>query len=239
MLEGSSYSGHIDWNDIIKKEARGINNEDLGEVQEVTEDYVFVEKGVINKEKYFIPRDLAVGYNGTILIFDISAEDAKNRFARESPPILSQSQLAESGTSISGDLVIVPVMAERLDIGKKTSTLDAKIIKESIIEIKTVEVPLVHDELYIETRPIGSSNGHSVNDSSVNPDIPTTEEVTTLFLRDEVPEILKHHHLKEEIHVKKKISTKIEKIAEQLRSETVSVEGMAEQEKVKNDSVID
>jgi uncharacterized protein (TIGR02271 family) len=229
LLEGSSYSGHIDWNDIIKKEARGINNEDLGEVQEVTEEYVLVAKGVINKEKYFIPRDLAVGYNGTILIFDISAEEAKNKFVRESPPIFSQSQPAESGTAISGDLVIVPVMAERLDIGKKTSTLDAKIIKESIIEIKTVEVPLAHDELYIETRPIGTSNEHTVNESSVNPDIPTTEEVTTLFLRDEVPEILKHHHLKEEIHVKKKISTKIEKIAEQLRSETVSVEGMAEQ----------
>jgi hypothetical protein len=119
LLEGSSYSGHIDWNDIIKKEARGINNEDLGEVQDVTEDYVLVAKGVINKEKYFIPRDLAVGYNGTILIFDISAEDAKNKFIRESPPVFSQSQLAEGGTSISGDLVIVPVMAERLDIGKK------------------------------------------------------------------------------------------------------------------------
>ena len=113
MLEGSSYSGHIDWNDIIKKEARGINNEDLGEVQEVTEDYVLVVKGVINREKYFIPRDLAVGYNGTILIFDLSAEEAKNKFVRESPPIFSQSQLAEGGTSISGDLVIVPVMAER------------------------------------------------------------------------------------------------------------------------------
>ena len=48
MFEGSSYSGNIDWNDIVKKEARGINNEDLGEVQEVTEDYVLVEKGVIN-----------------------------------------------------------------------------------------------------------------------------------------------------------------------------------------------
>ena len=198
-----------------------------------------VEKGVINKEKYFIPRDLAVGYNGTILIFDINAEEAKNKFVGESPPIFSQSQQAEGGTSISGDLVIVPVMAERLDIGKKTSTLEAKIIKESIIEIKTVEIPLAHDELYIETRPTGTANEHTVKESSVQSDIPTMEEVTTLFLRDEVPEILKHHHLKEEIHVKKKISTKIEKIDEQLRSEKVSVEGMAEQGEVKDGNVID
>ena len=50
MFEGSSYSGKIDWNDVVKKEARGINNEDLGEVQEVTKDYVLVEKGVIIKK---------------------------------------------------------------------------------------------------------------------------------------------------------------------------------------------
>ena len=94
MYEGSSYSGNIDWNDIVKKEARGINNEDLGEVQEVTKDYVLVEKGVINKERLYIPRDLAVGYNGTILIFNISAEDAKNKFLKHSIPVFLPSHLA-------------------------------------------------------------------------------------------------------------------------------------------------
>jgi hypothetical protein len=71
----------------MKKEARGINNEDVGEVQEVTEDYVLVEKGVINKDKFYIPRDLAVGYNGTILIFNIAAEEAKSKYLRDSPPV--------------------------------------------------------------------------------------------------------------------------------------------------------
>lgn len=92
LLEGSSYSGNIDWNDIIKKEAKGINNEDLGEVQEVTQDYVLVEKGVIKREKFYIPRDLAVGYNGTTLVFNISEEEAMNKFLRDSPPVFSTSQ---------------------------------------------------------------------------------------------------------------------------------------------------
>jgi len=30
MFEESSHNSHIDWNYVIKKEARGINNEDLG-----------------------------------------------------------------------------------------------------------------------------------------------------------------------------------------------------------------
>ena len=31
---------NIEWNDVLKKEARGIDNEDLGEVQKVQGNYV-------------------------------------------------------------------------------------------------------------------------------------------------------------------------------------------------------
>ena len=249
MLEGSSYSGNIDWDDVIKKEARGINDEDLGEVQEVTQDYVLVKKGVINKEKLYIPRDLAIGYNGTILIFNITAEEAKNKFLRDSEPVLLQSQVSGEGATITDDLVIIPVMAERLDVSKKAYSQEAKIIKESITDTKTTEVQLVHEELYIETRPISqeeeevsTAKGYQTNtssslvSSSVQSDIPTEEEeeeeeeeVATLFLRVEVPEVSKHPYLKEEIIVKKESITETKKISEQIRSEKVSVEGAKEE----------
>ena len=241
MLEGSSYNGNIDWDDVIKKEARGINDEDLGEVQEVTQDYVMVQKGLINKEKLYIPRDLAIGYNGTILIFNITAEEAKNKFLRDSEPVVSQSQVLGEGATITDDLAIIPVMAERLDVSKKAYSQEAKIIKESITDTKTTEVQLVHDELYIETRPISqeeeeeevsTAKGYQTNtssSSSVQSDIPTEEEVATLFLRVEVPEVSKHHYLKEEIIVKKESITETKKISEQIRSEKVSVEGAKEE----------
>ena len=243
MLEGSSYSGNIDWDDVIKKEARGINDEDLGEVQEVTQDYVMVQKGLINKEKLYIPRDLAIGYNGTILIFNITAEEAKNKFLRDSEPVVSQSQVLGEGATITDDLAIIPVMAERLDVSKKAYSQEAKIIKESITDTKTTEVQLVHDELYIETRPISqeeeeevsTAKGYQTNtsssssSSSVQSDIPTEEEVATLFLRVEVPEVSKHPYLKEEIIVKKESITETKKISEQIRSEKVSVEGAKEE----------
>src|ERR687889_1434852 len=188
MLEGSSYNGNIDWDDVIKKEARGINDEYLGEVQEVTQDYVMVQKGLINKEKLYIPRDLAISYNGTILKFNITAEEAKNKFLRDSEPVFSQSQVTGEDATITDDLIIIPVMAERLDVSKKTYSQEAKIIKESITETKTTEVQLVHDELYIETRPISqeeeeegvsTAKGYQTNtsssssSSSVQSDIPT------------------------------------------------------------------
>ena len=251
MLEGSSSSGNIDWDDVIKKEARGINDEDLGEVQEVTQDYVLVQKGLINKEKLYIPRDLAISYNGTILIFNITAEEAKNKFLKDSEPVVSQSQIIGKGATITDDLAIIPVMAERLDVSKKAYSQDAKIIKESITDTKTTEVQLVHDELYIETRPISqeeeeeevsTAKGYQTNtspsssssSSSVQSDIPTEEEVATLFLRVEVPEVSKHPYLKEEIIVKKESITETKKITEQIRSEKVSVEGEKRGNKTKN-----
>ena len=37
-------NSNIEWNDVLKKEARGIDDEDLGEVQEVQGNYVLVQK---------------------------------------------------------------------------------------------------------------------------------------------------------------------------------------------------
>ena len=36
---------NLNWSEVIKKEARGQNKEDLGEVQEVGQNYVLVQRG--------------------------------------------------------------------------------------------------------------------------------------------------------------------------------------------------
>ncbi len=50
-------STDIEWDEVIKKEARGIDDEDFGEVQDIQGNYVLVQKGLINKEKFYIPKD--------------------------------------------------------------------------------------------------------------------------------------------------------------------------------------
>jgi hypothetical protein len=76
-------SSSIDWNDDdIHKEARGSNDEDLGEVQEVDENYIFVQRGMISKDKFYIPIDMVEGYDGNILHFGISEEYATAMFLK-------------------------------------------------------------------------------------------------------------------------------------------------------------
>jgi hypothetical protein len=76
-------SNDIDWNDVIKKEARGINDENFGEVQQVQGIYVLVKRGIINKEQFYLPKDQAESYDGTVLNFRISEYDLKTRYKDE------------------------------------------------------------------------------------------------------------------------------------------------------------
>ncbi len=73
-------SSNIDWNDTIKKEAEGINGEDFGEVQEVSNGSVLVQRGIINKEKFLIPQELAESYDGDTVRFRISEDDMLSKY---------------------------------------------------------------------------------------------------------------------------------------------------------------
>ena len=79
-------NSNIEWNDVIKKEARGNNDEDFGEVQQVQGNYVLVQKGMINKEKFYIPKDQAESYDGNVLKFRFS-EQVLSQYQCEPPTI--------------------------------------------------------------------------------------------------------------------------------------------------------
>ena len=44
----------INWNDVMKKETRVLNDLDLGEVQGVSDDDVVIQKGLIEKNFYHL-----------------------------------------------------------------------------------------------------------------------------------------------------------------------------------------
>jgi len=68
-------SSKINWNDVIKKEARDNNYEELGEVQEVKDNDVIVQRGIIKKEIFYIPKDQAESYDNNVLKFKFSEQE--------------------------------------------------------------------------------------------------------------------------------------------------------------------
>ena len=48
---------NIDWNEVVKKEARGIDDDaDFGEVQLIMGDTVITEKGITDKKRFYLPK---------------------------------------------------------------------------------------------------------------------------------------------------------------------------------------
>ncbi len=216
----------IDWNDVIKKEARGSNDEDLGEVQEIANGYVVVQKGLINKEKFYIPQDKAESYDGSVLRFSISEEDAVNRYGGGSSPPSIEDQYAsttaiDDGGGSGGGIQVeeneekeVPLTDEKLQVSKDTHEGQTTLIKEPVTETKTVEVPVTHEEVTIEIRP---PSGQTKAQEPVS-----SEENITIPLKREEVEVSKTSFVKEEAVVKKNPITESKEISEETTSEKIN-----------------
>jgi uncharacterized protein (TIGR02271 family) len=226
-------SSNIDWNDVTKKEARGSDDEDLGEVQEVGPNYVLVQKGMINKEKFYIPKDMADSYDGTVLHFRISEEDAKSRYMRDTPPPPSQTSTQErttpsmprqERTAAEQETTTVPLTEERLGVSKTASSREATITKEPVTETKTVEVPVTHEEISVERRPASGI-------STPAADTPVQSRTETKVpLKSEEVQVTKQPYVKEEVSVKKKPVTETKTVTDQVTSEKARVKGDGREE---------
>ena len=220
----SREEGRINWNDVIKKEARGKNDEDLGKVQEVGDTYVLVQKGLISKEKFYIPQSEVEGYNGDVLRFKISEDDIRSKYLGDMPPSVSSSvddntdnneeeNIAKQEESES---TRVPLVEEKLNVSKREVTYkEATLIKEPATETKTVEVPVTHEELIVERRPPTEA---TTSQDELKPPVTTREEIKIPLKREEF-EVKKEPFVKEEAVIKKKRVEERKTITEDVKSE--------------------
>jgi hypothetical protein len=63
--------------EIIKKEARGLGDADLGEVQEVTGEFIVTQKGTVDKDVFYIPKNLVDHFDGSTVFFTVTEEEVK------------------------------------------------------------------------------------------------------------------------------------------------------------------
>jgi uncharacterized protein (TIGR02271 family) len=202
-METGTTNTNIPWDDVIKKEARGIDDYDLGEVQQVTSEYVLTQKGLVNTRWFQIPKTLAQEFDGSKLVFKIIKDEAKNLYEKDVSPMDSE----ELETT-------VPLIEERLEPKKKEVVEEATIIKEPVKENKEVEVSLTHEELVLERNPLSEPRP-----TDENP-VDTRTEIKVPLKREEVHST-KQSYVKEEVIVKKKPVTETRTVTEELTSETI------------------
>jgi hypothetical protein len=89
----SGSSANILWDEVIKKEARGTDDYDLGEVQQISSEDVITQKGIDSTKWYQIPKRLAEEFDGNKLVLKITEEEAELFYASaDSPPELDEEE---------------------------------------------------------------------------------------------------------------------------------------------------
>ena len=213
---------NIPWNDTIKKEARGIDDADFGEIQSVDPEYVLTQKGIIDKEFFSFPIKLAQDYDGDRVIFKVTEEEARNSYMQsQNIDDASSSDIDTENTATTNDLSlrnsteeVISLMSEDLDVEKSGFEDETAITKKPVKETKTVEVKLIREKIEsMERRPPSEESEVKAEDPVQSP-----KEIK-ISLRREEPEVTKRSYVKEEVVVKKKIVTDKKEITEEVTSE--------------------
>jgi len=235
-----SDSKDIPWNEVIKKEAVGINNYDLGKVQEVGSVSILTKKGFLNTEFFDIPKNLVERYDGDKVYFKINEEQARS-FSKRNSSITTENDEDYSITQskITGEVenneippppssidsknsdIIIPLMSEELVVTKKEVIDEVTITKEPTKETKTEQVQLMHEEINIERRPVNNLTD-SANTSTIKdmPPIESKTEIKIPLKREEI-KVTKKPYVKEEIVIKRKPVSETRRISEEIITEQI------------------
>ena len=169
-------------------------------------------------------------YDGSVLRFNISKEEVRNRFTADQQPVADQYSSSYRNADVREKDTAnvpketdnrVPRIEERVNVSKRESTEEATVTKEPVTETKTVEVPVTHEEVTIEKRPPKDRKYTSITSESP---VESKTEIKIPLKREEV-EVTKQPYVKEEVVVKKKPITETRQVSEEVRSEEVSTLG--------------
>jgi uncharacterized protein (TIGR02271 family) len=219
-MESSTFGHVTDWNEVIKKEVRGRNDANLGEVMQVRDDIVVTERGTLNKEKFYLPKSIPHGFNGHTLLFDITEEDAKDSFSDGAVQTEKAKTRSLGGEVSTGEVngTAIHTAEEKLAVSKKEDIQEETLIKEPVRETKTIQVQLKHEELVIEKRRVEKRST-----SSNSEDVIRSKTEITIPLKKEDIIVEKKPYVKEEVVINKKPVTETKTITEQFISEKVNV----------------
>jgi uncharacterized protein (TIGR02271 family) len=222
----SSGDAVVNWDRIIHKNVRTLDNQGMGKVIAVPNDEdTIIISSQSGGEQYKIPRSSVSGFNGAEVLLNETAYKISSSYrvdkasvyqAKPSDIITEEHQQQEEKEEST-----VPVIEEQLNVSKKTSITQYTITKDPITEKKTIEVPVTHEELIVEKRPPKDSTS-----SSAQGPVKSKTEIKVPLNREEV-EVTKEPFVKEEVVVRKKPVTETRTVSDTVRKERIKMSGSA------------
>lgn len=74
------------WRDIINESVHTSDDQDIGDVEAVSRDFIVVKRGFVNVHRYYIPISKVQGWDGNVLWLSIAEEAIKANYERDTTP---------------------------------------------------------------------------------------------------------------------------------------------------------
>ena len=76
----------LSWDKVKGKSAKSIDKKDIGKIKELSEDYLQIQKGLVSKDNFFVPKYYVEGYEDDDIILSLTEDEIINKFMNKSNP---------------------------------------------------------------------------------------------------------------------------------------------------------
>lgn len=76
----------ISWVDLVNESVHTSDDQDIGDIEAVSRDFVVVKRGFVNVHHYYIPVSRVDGWDGDVLWLKLTEEEVKRNYERNVPP---------------------------------------------------------------------------------------------------------------------------------------------------------
>jgi hypothetical protein len=113
----------MSWDEVMDKEVKTSDKEEVGKIKSVGDYFVEVEDGVISKKHYFIPKKYLHEYDGEIVYSSLNKDQIKQKYQRDSPPLDSEIDNIEKDKEYN----LIPFMAKEPGLEIQTSSMESEL----------------------------------------------------------------------------------------------------------------
>jgi hypothetical protein len=72
----------LSWDKVIGKDVKSVDEKDIGKIKDVSQDHIQIEKGLVDKEQYSIPKSFAERYENDQVFLSLTEDEIKDKFKK-------------------------------------------------------------------------------------------------------------------------------------------------------------
>jgi uncharacterized protein (TIGR02271 family) len=208
----------------------GSDNEKIGTVADVGQNYFLVQKGWLFIKDLYLPMSTITRADGNNIFLSLTKHEAEQMGRDELPAegdawygvqrtgYGTDREVGRTANYREGENVSVPIVEEQLKAGvREKDTGAARIVKDAREERQTIDVPVEREEVYVTER--------AVNRPATEADLNMRNRDIEIPLKEQEVVTQKQATVTGEVNVRKEATRDTERVTDTVRREDVHVEG--------------